>query len=592
MSELSKKARAAMKSKAQRLGANSAAGKVDASTFTPAEDLDAGVKTGMRPLTKRAFKKGGKVEGSKAPARADRKARKSGGRIGNEIVNRNAKSANEEREGKKHIGGMKSGGRAKKAGGGEQMGMTEDQAAAMGNQANQALGRMSDAKQTGFNSASEYANQAAQSMSGMKKGGRAKRENGGNVFNARGAGDRIREKLYGPPASSRDETYADRAPRISDEDKAKLADIIRNNPRKSGGRTKKADGGDLSAMGPGVAGAAKMMDKAGKRAGVPGGLYGAETVRTAAGALSPASAMGKTRAKKGGKIEKHADEAQDRALIKKMIKEMVPKKNTGRAGRASGGKAPIHKAGDEKFLDWPKGASRLYQVRGANDRYVATYENEADARDHAKRVSNSSRDATYAPIYRTGRASGGDLDMDDMPKQGAGSGKRTSRPANVSEPDYDEEAVGKAIRSSRQKIGSREAAMIQKMLKGRTARKDGGKVKKGKTNVTININTGADKASPMGGPLPLPPPDAGPAGIPVPVPPPQGMPPMPPGGMPPMPPGGMPPMPPGPPAGGPPMPRKSGGRVSKVAKSYKDMTAGAGSGEGRLQKTDIAKRKS
>jgi len=543
MSELSKKARAAMKSKAQRLGANSAAGKVDASTFTPAEDLDAGVKTGMRPLTKRAFKKGGKVEGSKAPARADRKARKSGGRIGNEIVNRNAKSANEEREGKKHIGGMKSGGRAKKAGGGEQMGMTEDQAAAMGNQANQALGRMSDAKQTGFNSAPEYANQAAQSMSGMKKGGRAKRENGGNVFNARGAGDRIREKLYGPPASSRDETYADRAPRISDEDKAKLADIIRNNPRKSGGRTKKADGGDLGNYGPGVSGAAKMMNASSKRAGVPGGLYGAENVRAKAGKLSPMGAMG---AKKGGKI-KHEDEAQDRALIKKMVKEMAPKKKN------SGGLAMI---------------SPMAAMIDANQG------------DGKKRGG------------RAGRAYGGDLDMDDMPKQGAGSGKRTSRAANVSEPDYDEEAVGKAIRSSRQKIGSREAAMIQKMLKGRTARKDGGKVKKGKTNVTININTGADKAPAMGGPLPMPPPDAGPAGIPVPVPPPQGMPPMPPGGMPPMPPGGMPPMPPGPPAGGPPMPRKSGGRVSKVAKSYKDMTAGAGSGEGRLQKTDIAKRKS
>ena len=48
-------------------------------------------------------------------------------------------------------------------------------------------------------------------------------------------------------------------------------------------------------------------------------------------------------------------------------------------------------------------------------------------------------------------------------------------------------------------------------------------------------------------------------------------------------PGGMPP-------GMPPMARKSGGRISKVASSYKDMTAGAGSGEGRLQKTDIAKR--
>jgi hypothetical protein len=48
----------------------------------------------------------------------------------------------------------------------------------------------------------------------------------------------------------------------------------------------------------------------------------------------------------------------------------------------------------------------------------------------------------------------------------------------------------------------------------------------------------------------------------------------------------------GAPAGGPPpLGRKSGGRLTKVAHSYKDMEAGAGSGEGRLQKTDIAKFK-
>jgi hypothetical protein len=37
-----------------------------------------------------------------------------------------------------------------------------------------------------------------------------------------------------------------------------------------------------------------------------------------------------------------------------------------------------------------------------------------------------------------------------------------------------------------------------------------------------------------------------------------------------------------------PVARKSGGRLTAKASSYKDMTAGSGGGEGRLQKTDIA----
>jgi len=39
-----------------------------------------------------------------------------------------------------------------------------------------------------------------------------------------------------------------------------------------------------------------------------------------------------------------------------------------------------------------------------------------------------------------------------------------------------------------------------------------------------------------------------------------------------------------------PMARKTGGRVTKKASSYKDMEAGSGGGEGRLQKTDIAEK--
>jgi len=107
--------RAAMKDKAKRLATSSSA-KVDSSTFTPAEPLDSEAKTGMRPISRRAFKTGGKVEGMACATRADRKPRMNGGRIG--LANTDQKAANDEREGKKHVGGFKKGGRVGKMGGG------------------------------------------------------------------------------------------------------------------------------------------------------------------------------------------------------------------------------------------------------------------------------------------------------------------------------------------------------------------------------------------------------------------------------------------------------------------------------------------
>ena len=119
MSEASKAARSAMKSKIKRLTTTDPKTKVDASSWTPPEPLNADVKTGMRPISPRAFKRGGKVEGEAAEMNAGRKPR-----TGNKLVtpdsmiNRNAKDANEEREGIKHVGGMKKGGRTKKMDGG------------------------------------------------------------------------------------------------------------------------------------------------------------------------------------------------------------------------------------------------------------------------------------------------------------------------------------------------------------------------------------------------------------------------------------------------------------------------------------------
>ena len=119
MSELAKKARSAMRDKISRLMRGDPKQKVDGSSFVPPEPLDADVKTGLRPVSRRQFKKGGKVvmmEGKPVKFRADRKARKNGGSTPatpDNIINRDVKEANEKREGKKHIGGMKKGGAAK-----------------------------------------------------------------------------------------------------------------------------------------------------------------------------------------------------------------------------------------------------------------------------------------------------------------------------------------------------------------------------------------------------------------------------------------------------------------------------------------------
>lgn len=115
-----KSARNALKSKARRMAAGSGE-KVDSSNWTPAEPLNTTAKTGMRPVSRRAFKAGGKVvakdESAANPARADKVSRNAK-QFANAKVNRNVKDANEERPGIKHVGGLKTGGRAGKKKGG------------------------------------------------------------------------------------------------------------------------------------------------------------------------------------------------------------------------------------------------------------------------------------------------------------------------------------------------------------------------------------------------------------------------------------------------------------------------------------------
>lgn len=121
MYEMAKKGRDAMKSKARML-AGEKDRKVDSSDWTPAEPLNADAKTGMRPVSRRAYKSGGKVSGEACDMRADRKPRKAGGKAEqppvDRYINRDLKKANDYRDGKKHIGGMKKGGRTGKMNGG------------------------------------------------------------------------------------------------------------------------------------------------------------------------------------------------------------------------------------------------------------------------------------------------------------------------------------------------------------------------------------------------------------------------------------------------------------------------------------------
>jgi len=155
--------------------------------------------------------------------------------------------------------------------------------------------------------------------------------------------------------------------------------------------------------------------------------------------------------------------------------------------------------------------------------------------------------------------------LSDIAKGGSGS----TLPSNETE-------FGKSQNYKKGGRAGRATGGLINALKGATKKSS----KKGsKTDIVININAGhrapmrrpAADAIPTG--APAIPPDMSQAAIGA--------------GAPAMPPMG---------AGGPPMAapglipgRKAGGRITKVAKSYKDMEAGAASAEGRLQKTDIAK---
>jgi hypothetical protein len=118
MHEYRKAAKDAAETRLKGIKAGEPYTKTASASWEPAEMLDADKQTGMRPVSPRQYKSGGKVAGAHAKKRADRKARKDGGKAMPPVdrwINRDQKKANDLRDGVKHEGGMKRGGRAHKA---------------------------------------------------------------------------------------------------------------------------------------------------------------------------------------------------------------------------------------------------------------------------------------------------------------------------------------------------------------------------------------------------------------------------------------------------------------------------------------------
>ena len=166
------------RSKAKRLTMNDPHTKVDSSTWTPDAAENADVKTGARPLVKRLYKKGGKVvgkhEGKDSVKHAGRMPRKAGGRTDkltpDSLINRDVRTANEVREGKKHDGAFKKGGKVHKLGGG----------------------------MVGDNPLSVQDRSMAKASGMMKKGGRAKkRADGGDTIADMIRQDQIEQGMKG-----------------------------------------------------------------------------------------------------------------------------------------------------------------------------------------------------------------------------------------------------------------------------------------------------------------------------------------------------------------------------------------------------------